>query len=96
MKQRKKSVRLVVINISFIVLCAGILVFLFNAPKETTTPLPHDEIHNQFHAIKGKKEAEKFCLDCHDQGKEAPLPADHPLRPGMSVNVVITTTTTRD
>ncbi len=78
MKPRKKNLRLLVINIVFVVVCAGILVFLVNAPKETTTPLPHNDIHERLHAIKNKKEAEKFCLDCHDQDKDAPLPADHP------------------
>lgn len=67
-----------VINVAFIIICAVILIFLLKAPKETTAPLPHDEIHNRFHAMKGKKEAEKFCLDCHGPEKKAPLPADHP------------------
>jgi hypothetical protein len=48
------------------------------APKETTSPLPHDDIHNPFFAIESKKEAEKSCLSCHDQGQEAPLPDNHP------------------
>ena len=65
-------------NIFFIILCASILIFLLRAPKETTTPLPHDDIHNRFHAIQDKKEAEKFCLDCHDQGKTAPLSEHSP------------------
>jgi hypothetical protein len=65
-------------NLLFVLICAGILIFLFNAPKESTTPLPHDEIHSRFHLIKSKKEAEKFCLDCHDRDKEAPLPEGHP------------------
>lgn len=78
MKPRKKNTKLLIINILFVILCASILLFLLNAPKETTTPLPHDEIHSHFHTIKGKKEAETFCLDCHDQGKEAPLPDGHP------------------
>lgn len=79
MKTKKKnSMKVLVINALFIALCAGILVFLFNAPEETTSPLPHDDTHNKFHQIKGKKEAEKSCLDCHDQDKEAPLPSEHP------------------
>jgi hypothetical protein len=61
-----------------VLICAGILVFLLNAPKETTSPLPHDEIHSRFHEISSKKEAEKSCLECHDQDKEAPLPGGHP------------------
>ena len=77
MKQKKKS-KPVIVNILFVFLCASILIFLLNAPKETTAPLPHDEIHNRFYKIKSKKDAEKFCLECHDQGKEAPLPKGHP------------------
>ncbi len=76
--KRKINGKLLLGNIVFVVLCASILIFLLNAPKETTTPLPHDDTHNRFHAIKGKKDAEKFCLDCHDAGKEAPLPDGHP------------------
>lgn len=68
----------VFLNAAFVVVCAGILIFLLRAPKETTAPLPHDEIHSRFHTMKGKKEAEQFCLDCHGQDKEAPLPAGHP------------------
>lgn len=66
------------LNAAFIIICIGILIFLLRAPKETTSPLPHDDIHNRFHAMKGKKEAEQYCLDCHGPEKEAPLPADHP------------------
>jgi hypothetical protein len=66
------------INAAFIALCAGILIFLFNAPKETTSPLPHDEVHQPFFAIESKKEAEQSCLSCHDQDKDAPLPNNHP------------------
>lgn len=75
---RPKNRKLLAVNILFILLCIGILVFLLNAPKETTSPLPHDDIHTPFYKIAGKKEAEKSCLECHDQDKEAPLPASHP------------------
>lgn len=68
----------VIVNGAFIVVCASILIFLLKAPKETTSHLPHDENHNRFHAISEKKEAEKYCLDCHAPDKEAPLAADHP------------------
>jgi hypothetical protein len=74
----KKNLNRLFGNILFVIVCAGILIFLLNAPEETTSPLPHDEIHNQFHQIEGKKEAEQHCLSCHDQDKEAPLPEGHP------------------
>lgn len=70
--------RKLVLNAAFVALCIAILVFLLRAPKETTSPLPHDEIHGRFYAMEGKKEAERFCLDCHGPDREAPLPADHP------------------
>jgi hypothetical protein len=76
--QPKKNLHLFIGNVLFVIVCAGILIFLLNAPEETTSPLPHDEIHNRFHEIEGKKEAEKYCLSCHDQDKEAPLPENHP------------------
>lgn len=74
--QKKKKTAL--INILFIVLCGGILLFLYNAPEETTAFLPKDEAHGRFHAIEKKKEAEKFCSECHDKDKVAPLPENHP------------------
>ena len=67
-----------IINSAFIVICAGILIFLFKAPQETTAHLPHDENHNRFFAIQDKKDAERFCLDCHASDKEAPLAEGHP------------------
>ena len=75
MKISKKNI---LINIGFIIGCAAILIFLLNAPEETTSPLPHDENHNEFFAIESKKDAEKFCLNCHDQAAQAPLPENHP------------------
>jgi hypothetical protein len=73
-----KNHKLLIGNILFVLVGAAILIFLFSAPKETTSHLPHDAIHSRFYDIQGKKEAEKFCLDCHDQDKEAPLPDGHP------------------
>jgi cytochrome c553 len=66
------------INVAFIILCVSILIFLFNAPEETTPPLPHDDYHNELFTIDGKKEAEKQCAVCHDPGTTAPLAAEHP------------------
>jgi hypothetical protein len=75
---KHKKTKLIILNVAFIVLCGGILIFLLKAPQETTAHLPHDANHERFFAIKSKKEAETFCLSCHDAGKEAPLPEDHP------------------
>lgn len=66
------------INFSFFILCVGLILFLYLAPEETTSPLPEDEIHMKFHLIKSKKEAEKSCVDCHNQEGEMPLPETHP------------------
>jgi hypothetical protein len=71
---RKKSWLL---NLMFLLICGGILLFLYNAPPETTAKLPHDEIHNKYFDM-GKKEAEKECENCHKPTGDAPLPKDHP------------------
>ena len=65
-------------NAAFVVGCAGLLLFLFLAPEETTSPLPKDEIHMEFHQIKSKKEADNLCIQCHNQDGDLPLPDDHP------------------
>lgn len=72
------SAKKLALNAAFVIFSVALLIFLFRAPKETTAPLPHDELHSRFHAMAGKKEAERYCLDCHGPEKEAPLPADHP------------------
>lgn len=64
-------------NALFVAVSAGILLFLLNAPPETTAKLPADGIHGQFYSM-DKKEAEKHCLKCHANDKEAPLSKDHP------------------
>ena len=64
-------------NILFLALCGGILLFLLQAPEETTARLPDDETHLKFHSM-GKKEAEKFCEECHNPGGDSPLPESHP------------------
>lgn len=66
------------LNVTFLLTCVAIIAFLASAPEETTSPLPHDEIHETFHSIESKKEAEKYCLKCHDEGMESQLPIDHP------------------
>ena len=65
------------LNLLFLAVCAGIFLFLWNAPPESTKKLPHDEQHERFFPM-GKKEAEKFCEECHNTEGPAPLPADHP------------------
>lgn len=64
-------------NILFIVICGGLLLFLLNAPEETTKRLPNDDLHAKFQTL-DKKEAEKFCEPCHNPQGEAPLPDHHP------------------
>ena len=65
-------------NAFFIFVCLAIFLFLLNAPKESTKKLPNDAGHARFQAMKDKKEAEKFCGDCHSPQGQAPLPNDHP------------------
>jgi len=67
-----------VYNILFILLCLAILLFLLNAPEETTSKLPNDAQHARFQAMKNKKEAEKFCEECHSPQGQVPLPENHP------------------
>jgi hypothetical protein len=62
----------------FFFVSVSILLFLFLAPKETTSRLPHDGNHNKFHAITDKKEAEKGCAQCHNASGISPLAQDHP------------------
>lgn len=66
------------LNVAFVISGIAILLFLLKAPEETTAQLPRDENHLRFFSIESKKEAEKFCAECHSPGQEAPLPADHP------------------
>ncbi|PHR29070.1 MAG: hypothetical protein COA36_05155 [Desulfotalea sp.] len=74
-RQKKKTWLL---NIIFAFVCVGLLIFLLEAPDETTSFLPQDEIHAPFHLIKSKKEAETTCLDCHGPSGDAPLQEGHP------------------
>lgn len=74
MADKKKNL---IYNILFIVVCGSLFLFLWNAPPDTTAHLPNDENHKRFMPM-GKKEAEKFCTDCHAPDKEAPLSEDHP------------------
>ncbi len=64
-------------NIAFVVIVGGIVIFLWNAPPETTARVPKDEIHQRFFPMK-KKEAEKHCEKCHNPEGDVPLPEGHP------------------
>ncbi|HEX9777630.1 MAG TPA: cytochrome c [Geopsychrobacteraceae bacterium] len=58
----------------------AIVLFLLAAPEETTKRVPTDDIHQRFYSLvetDGKKAAEKFCEDCHNEEQVA-FPADHP------------------
>jgi hypothetical protein len=76
-EQRTKLKKTLLYNLVFLGVCAAIFLFLWNAPEETTTHLPDNENHARFMKM-DKKEAEKFCEDCHSPDGEAPLPKDHP------------------
>ncbi|MGL1933309.1 MAG: hypothetical protein OCC45_16365 [Desulfotalea sp.] len=67
-----------IINVAFLMVCIGIVVFLLNAPDKTTSPLPMDKHHNNLFAMP-KKQAEKQCISCHNEDSPiAPIPKDHP------------------
>ena len=74
-KTKRKNI--IIYNLIFIGVCGGLFLFLFTAPEETTKHLPNDDNHAKFMKM-DKKEAEKFCEDCHSPEGEAPLPEDHP------------------
>jgi len=77
MKSNKKKNNTLIYNLIFLFVCGGGFLFLWNAPPESTAFLPHDEDHKKFYSM-GKKEAEKFCTDCHNKDGVYPLPEDHP------------------
>ncbi|MDH3347429.1 MAG: hypothetical protein OEM02_04915 [Desulfobulbaceae bacterium] len=66
-------------NVIFLTACAGIFFFLWSAPPETTAHLPHDENHERFMQM-NKKEAEKFCTECHSAEGIQPLSKEHPSK----------------
>ncbi len=67
-----------ILHFLFVFVCVSLLIFLLRAPEESTAFLPKDDDHIRFFAIKSKKEAEKFCGECHGPDSDAPLPEDHP------------------
>jgi len=75
--EKQKGKKTLIYNLLFLTVCGGLFLFLWNAPPETTARLPHDDNHERFHKM-GKKEAEKFCTECHTPDGRMPLPADHP------------------
>ncbi len=57
-----------------------IVVVLWMAPAETTKHVPRDDTHLKFYSLvaqDGKKAAEKFCQDCHNE-QQVQFPPDHP------------------
>ena len=75
MKYDKKKTWLY--NMLFLLGSAAILIFLWEAPAETTKKLPQDAIHQKFQTME-KKDAERFCEECHNPNGEVPLPKKHP------------------
>ena len=77
MEARRNKGKIWLFNVVFVIVCLGIFLLLWNAPPETTPRLPHDDNHQPFFAM-GKKEAEKFCENCHQPDGIRPLPETHP------------------
>jgi hypothetical protein len=60
----------------------AILAFLWQAPPESTSRVPYDDVHRQYHDLvkaEGKKSAEKFCETCHNPNS-VPFPDGHPAK----------------
>jgi hypothetical protein len=80
LSDKKKGRKILIYNLLFLVGGGAILVFLLNAPKETTHRMPRDDHHQRFYGM-DKKAAEKFCGECHNpDGLAGPLPKDHPSK----------------
>jgi hypothetical protein len=48
----------------------AIVMFLVAAPDKSTSQVPNDEAHQRFRSLvkeSGKKTAEKYCGDCHNE-----------------------------
>jgi hypothetical protein len=59
-----------------------ILAFLWQAPPESTSRVPYDDLHRPYYDLAksdGKKAAEKFCTECHNENEVAFSP-DHPSK----------------
>ena len=58
----------------------AIVAILWLAPEETTKHVPPDANHARFYPMvkqDGKKAAEKFCQECHNESG-VPFAANHP------------------
>ncbi len=67
-------------DLLFIAVGIIILLIFALAPPETTLPIPLDETHTEFKTVlaaDGKKAAEAFCKECHND-EEMPLSEKHP------------------
>lgn len=67
-------------DILLLIGAVAIVSFLLAAPDETTKQVPTDDTHKKFYSLvqtEGKKAAEKFCEDCHNDEQVA-FPKDHP------------------
>jgi hypothetical protein len=71
-----------ILDIVVLVIAIAIVAFFLRAPEETTAHVPKDENHTRFYTIvaeEGKKAAEKFCSECHNEDG-VPFPEEHPLK----------------
>jgi hypothetical protein len=67
-------------DIILIVLGVVIVAALWAAPPQTTSRVPLDQTHAEYYDVarsEGKKAAEVFCVDCHNE-EMMPLPEGHP------------------
>jgi len=71
-----------ILDIIMVVLGVAVVAFFLKAPPETTAHVPKDDTHQRFYDIvakEGKKAAEKFCGECHNENG-VPFPPEHPLK----------------
>ena len=67
-------------DLILIAIAIVILAFLWQAPPESTSRVPLDDTHRRFHDLaknEGKKAAEKFCEECHNDSGVL-FPKGHP------------------
>lgn len=67
-------------DIMLLIGAVALVLFLMAAPEETTSRVPTDDTHERFYSLvktDGKKAAEKFCEDCHNE-EQVPFPKEHP------------------
>jgi hypothetical protein len=72
----------------FIVIVAVVLAIIYAiSGKEKTKKVPYDEKHAGFYAkvsqegLKGQKEADSKCPQCHNETGGIPFPLKHPVKP---------------